>query len=65
MKLLRSISEKVKQNASKKNSSNEPLFGNRLNRCTWKSWKGFCRYVWSSIVAYNPQVMARIKLAAA
>jgi IS5 family transposase len=36
-----------------------------LNRCTWKSWKGFCRYVWSSIVAYNPQVMARIKLAAA
>jgi len=36
-----------------------------LNRCTWKSWKGFCRYVWSSIVAYNLQVMARIKSAAA
>lgn len=35
-----------------------------LNRCTWKSWEGFCRYVWSSIVAYNLQVMARIKLAA-
>jgi len=34
-----------------------------LNRCTWKSWEGFCRYVWSSIVAYNLQVMARIKLA--
>ncbi len=35
-----------------------------LNRCTWKSWEGFCRYVWSSIVAYNLQVLARIKLAA-
>ncbi|MCK5916487.1 MAG: ISNCY family transposase, partial [Deltaproteobacteria bacterium] len=35
-----------------------------LSRCTWKSWEGFCRYVWSSIVAYNLQVMARIKLAA-
>ena len=34
-----------------------------LTRCTWKSWEGFCRYVWSSIVAYNLQVMARIKLA--
>jgi IS5 family transposase len=34
-----------------------------LNRCTWKSWEGFCRYVWGSIVTYNLQVMARIKLA--
>ena len=34
-----------------------------LDRCTWKSWQGFCRYVWSSVVSYNLQVMARIKLA--
>jgi transposase, IS5 family len=24
-----------------------------LDRCNWKSWEGFCRYVWSSIVSYN------------
>ena len=36
-----------------------------LRRCTWKSWEGFCRYVWSAIVAYNLQVMARNKLAKA
>ena len=34
-----------------------------LDRCTWKGWQSFCCYVWSSIVAYNLQVMARIKLA--
>ncbi len=34
-----------------------------LDRCNWKSWQGFCRYVWSSVVSYNLQVIARIKLA--
>jgi len=36
-----------------------------LDRCTWKGWEGFGRYVWSSIVAYNLLVLARAKLAAA
>jgi len=36
-----------------------------LDRCTWKGWEGFKRYVWSSIFAYNLQVIARIKLQAA
>lgn len=36
-----------------------------LDRCTWKSWEGFGRYVWSSIVSYNLLVLARTKLAAA
>jgi IS5 family transposase len=36
-----------------------------LDRCTWKGWEGFKRYVWSSIFAYNLQVIARIKLEAA
>ncbi len=36
-----------------------------LDRCTWKGWEGFGRYVWSSIVSYNLLVLARIKLAAA
>lgn len=36
-----------------------------LDRCTWKSWEGFSRYVWSSIVSYNVLVLARIKLAPA
>ena len=35
-----------------------------LDRCTWKGWEGFGRYVWSSIVSYNLLVLARIKLAA-
>ena len=35
-----------------------------LDRCTWKGWEGFRRYVWSSIFAYNLQVIARIKLEA-
>lgn len=34
-----------------------------LDRCTWKSWEGFGRYVWSSIVSYNLLVLARTKLA--
>lgn len=33
-----------------------------LDRCTWKGWEGFKQYVWSSIFAYNLQVIARIKL---
>ena len=36
-----------------------------LDRCTWKGWEGFGRYVWSSIVSYNLLVLARTKLAAA
>jgi IS5 family transposase len=36
-----------------------------LHRCTWKGWEGFKQYVWSSIFAYNLQVIARIKLEAA
>ncbi|MDD5758938.1 MAG: ISNCY family transposase [Desulfobulbaceae bacterium] len=33
-----------------------------LDRCTWKGWDGFGRYVWSSIVSYNLLVLARTKL---
>ena len=36
-----------------------------LDRCTWSGWKGFKRYVWSSIVSYNLLVMARSKPATA
>ena len=36
-----------------------------LDRCNWKSWEGFKRYVWSSIFAYNLQVIARIRIEAA
>jgi transposase, IS5 family len=36
-----------------------------LDRCTWKGWEGFGRYVRSSIVSYNLLVLARIKLNAA
>lgn len=36
-----------------------------LDRCNWKGWEGFKRYVWSAIFAYNLQVIARIKLEAA
>lgn len=36
-----------------------------LDRCTWKSWEGFGRYVWSSIVSYNLLVLARTQSAAA
>lgn len=34
-----------------------------LDRCTWKGWAGFGRYVWTSIVSYNLLVLARTKLA--
>lgn len=34
-----------------------------LNRCTWSGWEGFKQYVWSAIVAYNLQVIARMKMA--
>lgn len=36
-----------------------------LDRCTWSSWEGFKRYVWSSIVSYNLLVIARSKMAQA
>ena len=36
-----------------------------LDRCTWKGWEGFGRYVWSSIVSYNLLVLARTDLASA
>ncbi len=29
-----------------------------LDRCTWKGWDGFKQYVWSSIAAFNLQVLA-------
>jgi IS5 family transposase len=36
-----------------------------LDRCSWSGWEGFKQYVWSTIVSYNLQVLARIKLASA
>jgi transposase, IS5 family len=33
-----------------------------LDRCTWKGWEGFGRYVWSSIVSYNLLAIARVKM---
>jgi IS5 family transposase len=33
-----------------------------LDRCTWKGWEGFGRYVWSSIVSYNLLALARVKM---
>ena len=29
-----------------------------LDRCTWRGWEGFKQYVWSSVVAFNLQVLA-------
>ena len=29
-----------------------------LDRCTWKGWTGFKQYVWSSVVAFNLQILA-------
>jgi len=29
-----------------------------LDRCTWRDWEGFKQYVWSSVVAFNLQIMA-------
>ena len=36
-----------------------------LSRCNWTSWEGFRRYVWSIIVSYNLQTIARLQLAQA
>jgi IS5 family transposase len=33
-----------------------------LRRCNWSGWEGFQKYVLSSVVAYNLQVLARLKL---
>jgi transposase, IS5 family len=33
------------------------IFG--LDRCTWKSWRSFQTYVWSSILSFNLLVLAR------
>ena len=35
-----------------------------MDRCNWTGWEGFKQYVWSSIVAYNLHVLARLQLAA-
>jgi len=42
-------------------SAGKRAFG--LDRCLWSGWKGFQCYVWSAIVAWNLQVMARHLLA--
>jgi IS5 family transposase len=34
-----------------------------MDRCTWRGWEGFQRYVWSSVVSHNLFAMARIRLA--
>ena len=34
-----------------------------LDRCTWKGWRGFRRYVWSAVVSANLLTMARKQLA--
>ena len=34
-----------------------------LDRCSWSGWEGFKQYVWSTIVSYNLQVLARLQLA--
>ena len=36
-----------------------------LDRCSWSGWEGFKQYVWSTIVSYNLQILARLKLASA
>jgi len=38
-------------------SATKRAFG--LDRCTWKGWEGFCKYVWAAITAWNLQVLAR------
>lgn len=30
-----------------------------LDRCTWRDWEGFKQYVWSCVVTFNLQVIAR------
>lgn len=29
-----------------------------MDRCTWKGWPGYKQYVWSSVVAFNLQILA-------
>ena len=29
-----------------------------LDRCTWRGWAGFKQYIWSSVIAFNLQVLA-------
>ena len=36
-----------------------------MKRCNWSGWEGFKAYMWSTIVAYNLNVLARIQLAKA
>jgi IS5 family transposase len=36
-----------------------------MKRCNWSGWEGFKAYIWSTIVAYNLNVLARIQLAKA
>ena len=31
-----------------------------LSRCTWRGWAHFKAYVWSSVVAYNLALFARL-----
>jgi len=38
-------------------SAGKRAFG--LDRCTWSGWRGFQCYVWSAVVAWNLQVLAR------
>jgi IS5 family transposase len=33
-----------------------------LTRCTWKGWERFNQYIWSSVVAYNLTLFARLSL---
>ncbi len=33
-----------------------------LTRCTWKGWAHFKQYIWSSVVAYNLTLFARLSL---
>lgn len=32
-------------------------------RCTWRGWRGFQQYVWSTVVSYNLSVLGRLKMA--
>jgi IS5 family transposase len=34
-----------------------------LSRCNWSGWESFKAYVWSTIVAYNLNILARMELA--
>ncbi len=32
-----------------------------LRRCNWKGWEKFKAYIWSSVVAYNLSLIARLQ----